>query len=450
MPRILSWLESLSHRSILLSVFLVVFLVNISYAFAFKIQPSVDARTYYRISTNLAQDQGYRANPEIPLHLDSAMNYVGPGYPLFLAGVFKVFGNHLAIVWVIQAAIAGLGAVLVCSLYSKLLESALYRNTQLLVVGFMTGLNPDLVTTNSMTLTENLNVFLIILAVFVTTSVLISKTKATSYTHSIGVGAVLAAMIMVRMTALFLVPISLFILWKRGGYKQVATVLATAALVFSPWVVRNYQVFHHFIPTTASLGNNILAGNNPEADGEYHGLPPQYTNLDQITDPVLKDSTKTKVAIAYILRHPVHYAGLSLRRLSITLSVIRPSAFWFHLTSTGQAVTAILSIIFTSLLFVFAAFGGWLVWNNTTIRANTKYYLLAVLVALAIPCVAIIIETRYRFSLYPIFALLATYGIFHLGKQRLKSFIYTSAVIFANTGIDLAHNLGNILQKIRS
>lgn len=447
MLRILSQLSQLSRKNILFSVFLIVFLVNIAYAFTYKIKPVVDARTYYSIGTTLADGYGYRTLPETPTRMDVAINYVGPGYPLFLAGIFKVFGNHLEIVWLIQSLIAGLSAVLVCGIYSKLLETPLYRNAQLLAVGLVTGLNPDFITTNSMTLTENLSVFLMIVLIFVTTSLLTLKSHATSRLHSVGVGLAIATMVLVRMTALFLVPITLFILWKRGGYKQTLIAVATAVLLFSPWVIRNYEVYQHFIPTTAALGNNLLAGNNPEADGEYHGLPPQYAALDEITDPIEKDSVKTKTAVTYILHHPFQYIALSVRRFSITLSPIRPSAFWFHLTNREQQATAGVSIIYTFLLFIFAAFGGLLVWNNSTIKRETKYYLLAILLALFVPVVAIIIETRYRFGLYPIFALLATYGLFHFGKERLRQFMYATSFILLNTGIDIARNLGNILQK---
>ncbi len=67
---------------------------------------------------------------------------------------------------------------------------------------------------------------------------------------------------------LFVVAISVFLLLKRKT-RDTAVLLSTILLCLLPWIVRNYGVFHEFIPTTTSVGLNFFRGNNELGIGAW-------------------------------------------------------------------------------------------------------------------------------------------------------------------------------------
>lgn len=89
----------------------VVFLVSLILSFSLNLRPAVDAAAYDSIAWNLVNGRGYVENINNPLQKDFSIARVGPGYELFLAGVYKIFGHHYQVVWVFQAIFQALIAV---------------------------------------------------------------------------------------------------------------------------------------------------------------------------------------------------------------------------------------------------------------------------------------------------------------------------------------------------
>ncbi|HEX6894447.1 MAG TPA: glycosyltransferase family 39 protein, partial [Bryobacteraceae bacterium] len=83
------------------------------------------------------------------------------------------------------------------------------------------------------------------------------------------------------MTNAVLLALLPFLLWwmtrqaKRPG-TAVLLVVGIAALCCVPWTVRNYAVFHSFVPLRSILGLQLWVGNNPQAKviwlGEQHPI----------------------------------------------------------------------------------------------------------------------------------------------------------------------------------
>ncbi|MCX6731761.1 MAG: hypothetical protein NTX55_02110 [Candidatus Parcubacteria bacterium] len=87
------------QKRILLFIIFGAFGISLIHSFYFRIQPIVDARAYDNIATNLASGKGYLEDASAPKEKDAAIARVGPGYELFLAGVYKIFGHHYKIIW---------------------------------------------------------------------------------------------------------------------------------------------------------------------------------------------------------------------------------------------------------------------------------------------------------------------------------------------------------------
>ena len=103
--------------------------------------------------------------------------------------------------------------------------------------------------------------------------------------------------------------------WFRPG---MTAVLATAA-VLTPWFIRNYQTFHHFIPVRDGFGLELYLGNNGDSshwanrdvhpnhsDAELH----EYTSVGELAYM----AHKKQQAMDFIASHKLWFAWMSLRR----------------------------------------------------------------------------------------------------------------------------------------
>lgn len=104
--------------------------------------------------------------------------------------------------------------------------------------------------------------------------------------------------------------------WLRNA----ALAAALAVLCLVPWTVRNYAVFHSFVPLRSILGLQLWVGNNPQAKviwlGEQHPIHDsaersRYVAMGEID--YMRE--KERNAIQYILTHPGREAGLISGRL---------------------------------------------------------------------------------------------------------------------------------------
>ncbi len=110
--------------------------------------------------------------------------------------------------------------------------------------------------------------------------------------------------------------------WRMGVrwlWPATAAVLVVIALV-GPWTVRNYEVFHRFIPLRGNFGFELYCGNNKD---DWHWGPPGYHPSDNAEEwrqfQELGEAgyvtEKGREARKYIEAHPGQYAITTLRRI---------------------------------------------------------------------------------------------------------------------------------------
>jgi hypothetical protein len=197
---------------------------------------------------------------------------------------------------------------------------------------------------------------------------------------------------------------------------------AVAVLCCVPWTIRNYEVFHRFVPFRSVLGLQMWLGNNENAQetwmGQRHpifdsGERARYAKLGEIDYM----EEKQRQAIRYMTSHPKHEAELIWSRFVATWSggtphpitdFIHTQALWFRyvllfnlfLTASTVAGIAVLYRNRSRYLFPIAIFPIVLPW---------AYYL-----TLAYP--------RYRLPADPAVMLLTALALAGLTNARKASF----------------------------
>ncbi len=94
---------------------------------------------------------------------------------------------------------------------------------------------------------------------------------------------------------------------------------AAALFVISPWIVRNYETFHQFIPVRSGFGLELYIGNNGFSQRWVNSaLHPNHNDEElaqyaQLGEPAYMH-LKAQQAKAYIRSHPGWFAWMTLRR----------------------------------------------------------------------------------------------------------------------------------------
>jgi 4-amino-4-deoxy-L-arabinose transferase-like glycosyltransferase len=193
-------------------------------------------------------------------HVDKPTVFIPPLFPLYLAGVFAVFGKGAAGLYA-----ARFGVVLMAALSMWLLvriAHQLQRPSMGLWAAGVMAVYPSLILNNTLYLTETM--FAMLTLCFFTS--LIAAIESRKRGHLLLAGLFLGLATLARPTsALFPIGVGLY-LWCRKdyGFKKAfavgITLVAMLFVVLSPWIVRNYVQFHQFIPLTKASGNPFLTG----------------------------------------------------------------------------------------------------------------------------------------------------------------------------------------------
>jgi 4-amino-4-deoxy-L-arabinose transferase-like glycosyltransferase len=223
-----------------------------------------DGYVYDSLAWHLLTGKGFAVNRASVLSVGDCppcepITYPLPGYPLFLAGLYALFGRNYLVVKLVQAAVDTATAFLAYRLARRVTDS---QRTAILVLGVV-ALNPftALWTTDLQTET---------LATFFATSIVwfaLQSAQSPGRLWYLGFGVTAGLGSLVRPAFVLLPVVLLSAVWLarslawREALLRSALVLTAVALCLLPWVVRNYLVFHQVIFAGRS--------NAPEQDHGY-------------------------------------------------------------------------------------------------------------------------------------------------------------------------------------
>jgi hypothetical protein len=265
------------------------------------------------IATSLAKGQGFAS----PFRVDTGPTaWMTPLYPLLLSFIMRIFGVYTYQSWV--------AAVLMNICFSTFACVPVYFTGKRLggtavaaIAGWLWAIFPNAILLTFQSLWDtSLSALLGISVVWATLRVSHSKRPVEWW----GYGLLWGAALMANASLLSLLPLLLaWAVWRTKDLRNGALALGMVVLCCLPWTVRNYRVFHTFIPLRSVLGLQLWVGNNPDAKvvwlGEQHPIHDsserdRYVQMGEIAymQEKLRNSTD------YIVKHPGHEAELILGR----------------------------------------------------------------------------------------------------------------------------------------
>ncbi|GEM_PF-738046 len=443
---------------------IVVTLVSAAYSFYYHDRPRVDAQAYDRIGWNLARGLGYievEANAENP-RADDAIVRVGPGYQFFLAGIYALFGHHIWIVWILQAILRGATAYLVYKLAQLLFSHglvSLWQDRAALIAAALFGFSPDLIVVNGFLLTETLFLFLLMAAVYGSIRLLDDSAENTQkgMIYATGIGLLWAFAILTRPVAILAFAVVVFMLGYHKEFKQAAAVLLAPLLLVGAWSAFVTARYDHFVLTTTAGWYDMWVGNNPQATGGFEKSPEIQAFRDITHDSTVLDEIGREKYFEFLATQPLQFFELQWRKTALYFSLMRPGGYWIHIIDHpwDLRITLGSSLVWTFLLFAGGLSGAWLFWRRRKDNASRAFLAFAILQPLAV--IPIIVETRYRYALFPFLVIFAAYfvmlffsGGWHASKENGLRKAFATILIFLGicAGYDFWYNFGDIISKL--
>jgi len=322
-----------------------------------------------RIARSLVQGQGF-SNPLFGNTGPTA--WLTPGFPVFVAGIFKVFGVYTkASLFAILGSDCLFAALTCLPVYLIALHS--FGARAALVAGWVWVLFPYSIYFSADFIWPTTLATLLLSIAFLLVLRLEGSGNAWDWAL-FGAAAGVAAL--TDPIAMSVLPVlgawMCYRRWRLGVrclWPATAAVLVVIAVV-GPWTIRNYQVFHKLIPLRGNFGFELYCGNNKD---DWHWGPPGYHPSDneaewrqfQELGEAGYVAEKGKEARAYIAAHPAQYSVATLRRI-----VYIWTGYWsFQRRYLEEEPFDPANIFFCTGFTLMAFLGLWRAWREDTNRA---------------------------------------------------------------------------------
>jgi tetratricopeptide (TPR) repeat protein len=364
--------------------------------------PQLDSAAYLSWARAIVADWTFW--PEYPQH--------APGYPYFLATILSLV-DSLTAVRVVQSIIGAVGCVLTARIAARTLTPNAF-----LPAGLLQAAYAPLIYLETAILAEGLFIFLLIASLD-----LMTGADRNRYRWLIA-GIVLGGAIIVRPTAVVLLPAYAIVLWRVHQKKAMihgAAAIAGVLLIVAPVVVQNWRISG--IPMVQAYGGmNFYLGNRPSGDGAARArLGGEWDALEGAASRAgstrnAQDRYYLSRAFAEIQDKPVAYLQLLGSKLMWTLQdeEIRDSHSFYFFSSAMPLLGWLPSF---GLLLAFAVAG-------LAVRApDSRWWLFASFLAMLVTVVLLVVGTRYRMPLVPaLFPFAGAGAAAILERIRLKDF----------------------------
>jgi 4-amino-4-deoxy-L-arabinose transferase-like glycosyltransferase len=332
--------------------------------------------------------------------------FVAPGYPILIAGVFRVFGSYsvASAVFVISVQIA-LNLITVWLMMH--VTRRLFDQRAAIVAGLVWACSLPLIWMPTIFWDTSLAICLLVGLL----ALVLHFSDKTTWLTWILLGAYSAATALINPAMILVLAAMLgWLAWQRRKAQPLGLLVAGLAfcVVFSPWPIRNAKVFHAFVPLRTTVGFELWMGNRHGATGFLdESLFPSFNEAElndyKVRGELGYTAHKSDLAKEYIFTHP---------RSFLHLTALRILRYWIGTgAKNGSPIYALHSV----LTFGFGIAGLWMLFRQRRFAVAILFTL--PLLLFPIPYYITHAEFRYRLALDPLLTILAAYAVVALFRR---------------------------------
>jgi 4-amino-4-deoxy-L-arabinose transferase-like glycosyltransferase len=325
-----------------------------------------------------------------------------PLYPMFLAGVYWLFGSSDLVAARIANAFVGTGIVALIGV----LAFQFWGRRVALVSMALGAVYVPLILVGQSVMSEPLAVLF-----------MLASLAAAARRWALVAGVLMGLAILGRANAIILLAPLAFAVWR--GPRPAIVLVAAAALTVAPWTIRNAIVLDHFVPVSTQLGSALAGTYNSDAREDQEN-PASWRSLKRVDDyqPIFRRVRETNEAVLekelrdasleFIKDHPAYVGKVAFwtTRRMLDLAGMNWSIHTASTISAGRtaAITGVICFWIYAILAVIGAF---------TQRARAApLWFWAVPLLMYLSVVFLVVETpRYRTAVDPFIVLLAALAL---------------------------------------
>jgi 4-amino-4-deoxy-L-arabinose transferase-like glycosyltransferase len=287
---------------------------------------SADDVQFHTLARHVAAGAGYSNAAGRPT------SFRAPGWPLFLAGLYRLAGPAPALVYGVNCVLGALA----CLLAYLLARDLLHAERPARAAGILTALYLPHIWFATVFVSENLYVPCQALVVWLVVRLCRRQDRGRDFWLAGLAGLLLGWAVLTRPFALLLVPllpaVLLYAGWRRGQLRPLPALAlpAAALLVVLPWTLRNYRVHGRAVLVATNGGSTFYGGNNDRVAGEWRLLGswlattelPGRERIEAQPDEVAHDQEEWRLGRRWLGEHPgsvPHLLAGKLARLVLWL-----------------------------------------------------------------------------------------------------------------------------------
>ncbi len=227
-----------------------------------------------------------------------------PGFPVFLVGIYAVFGESTRAV-IVANTLLTVGIVLLTGMLGRQIAGERVG----FVAACLIAINPVQVKYGLTPLSEPLFTLLIIAGIVVLTP----AANHINWKRAVVSGALIGLACLVRSSILILPAfLGVWWLWRLRWRGIAMTAVFTVAMlaVIAPWTVRNWMVTGTLVPVNKMDGHVLWVSNNPVTWGNrllwgnaYEGLPPGLNPYSSPVRQIAYDEEEKQLAIEFLRKN---------------------------------------------------------------------------------------------------------------------------------------------------
>lgn len=315
--------------------------------------------------------------------------YVTPGYPLFLALIYKIFGfsngSPLQAVRIIQSVLSVLTVLLIFFIGREIKNSKVG-----IMAALISAIYPTFVWASTLILTETVYTFIFMVYLYLQ---IIACKRPKAYINILaGISFGLAILIRPAAAPLIAIPYILVYIQSRDlnyTVRNFLQVLIGFIAIMMPWWIRNIVTLHKLILFATQTWNPMLGGAFPFFNGIEH-VPQNIRSTMDVIKFIIKGFEKS----------PIYYfKWYTIGKFNIIFG-----SMWYDLDPKYQYLRNIY------LLHSFVMAIGWL-GAFYSLRKHEIRFIGIYAIVLTLIQLMFIPTNRYAFSIMPLLILLASYVI---------------------------------------
>ncbi len=343
----------------------------------------------------------------------------GPGYPFFLALIYRIFGHSYRYVRSFQVLFSIFTLILIF-----LLAKDIFGKEAAFSALFIASFYPPFISYNGILYTETIFTFLIVLFTYVFLYAL-KKDRWWIYIL-LGVISGYAVLLRAEFILVFLSFLVLGVFYSKGDFKKYIYAILTVLIILAPWTIRNYKVSGRPVFVSSLFGSTLWMSSYKGEWLEWHYQDPYYISLTKGLNEPEKDKFLLAEGIKNIKESPLRYLKFCFKRMgrfwiaghSNTFYGLRDSLRnYISAGAYGKAMLKALLLIFNTALVLMGGYGITAALRRLRDKRREIAFLILPIIVITILHFFLYATDRYQVPIMPLIIIFAAFGLFSLQQK---------------------------------